>query len=342
MTNDYKKKNLKRITLADVASKAGVSAITVSRVVNDYEGITPVMREKVQSAIDELGYIPNRSASVLASSRSNVIGVLVPSLSNIVFNDVICGIYDVAEPAGYQILLADTHYSPLEEERSLRTLLSQSPEGMVITGGEQSELSRKMLAQSGAPIVQIMDRVEEPLDMNVGFSHEEAGYQVVTSLLERGYEKVAFIGARMDPRTRRRLDGYKRAMSERGLLDSKLIVTSLKSSSIAMGGDLLRDLMGRSGGDLDAIFCCNDDLALGVLFECQRMHIDVPGQIGICGFNDVETAAYVQPPLSSVHVGRYDMGAKAMEMILDDLRGAGPEDRTFDTGFEVRLRGSTK
>jgi LacI family gluconate utilization system Gnt-I transcriptional repressor len=310
--------------------------------VNDYEGVTPAMREKVQSVIEELGYIPNRSASVLASARSNVVGVLVPSLSNVAFIDVICGIYDVAGPAGYQILLSDTHYSPLEEERSLRTLLSQSPEGLIITGGEQSDLSRRMLAQAGAPIVQIMEKLEEPLDMNVGFSHEEAGYEVVSKLLQRGYKKIAFLGARMDPRSRRRLDGYKRAMNQAGLLDNKLIVTSLKGSSVAMGGDLLRDLMGRSDGDIEAVFCCNDDLALGVLFECQRMHIDVPGQLGICGFNDIETAAIVQPSLSSVYVGRYDMGAKAMEMILDELRGSGPENRSFDTGFEVRLRDSTK
>jgi LacI family gluconate utilization system Gnt-I transcriptional repressor len=340
--HDNKKKSARRMTLADVAEKAGVSAITVSRVVNNYAGVTPSMRDKVQSAIDELGYIPNRSASVLASSRSNVIGVLIPSLSNVVFNDVICGIYDVAEPAGYQILLADTHYSPLEEERSLRTLLSQSPEAMIITGGEQSELSCKMLAQSGVPIVQLMERLDKPLDMNVGFSHEQAGREVVEALIERGYKKIAFIGARMDPRTRRRLDGYKAALGERQMLDPALIVTSLKSSSVEMGGVLLKELMAKSGGELDAVFCCNDDLALGVLFECQRMHIDVPGQLGICGFNDIETAAFVQPSLSSVYVGRYNMGAKAMEMLLDDLRGNSPENRIHDTGFEVRLRDSTR
>ena len=109
----------KRLTLKDVAKHAGVSPMTVSRVVNNYRGVKNNVRNKVEAAIAELGYIPNRSASVLASSKSKVIGVLIPSLSNVVFNDVLRGIYDIANPANYQVLLFNTHYSPIEEELSL-------------------------------------------------------------------------------------------------------------------------------------------------------------------------------------------------------------------------------
>jgi LacI family gluconate utilization system Gnt-I transcriptional repressor len=121
-----KSRGAHRITLKDVAKKAGVSAITVSRVVNDYAGVRENVRLKVTAAISALGYIPNRSASVLASSRSKLIGVLIPSLSNVVFNDVLRGIYDITGPASYQVLLANSHYSPIEEERAIRTLLGQS------------------------------------------------------------------------------------------------------------------------------------------------------------------------------------------------------------------------
>ncbi|MCW8865070.1 MAG: LacI family DNA-binding transcriptional regulator, partial [Colwellia sp.] len=197
-----------RVTLKDVAKKAGVSAITVSRVVNDYAGVRENVRAKVEIAISELGYIPNRSASALASSRSKLIGVLIPSLSNVVFNDVLRGVYDIAGPANYQVLLADTHYSPIEEERSIRTLLGQSPAGLILTGGEQTDAAKAMLKASAVPVVQIMDKVKSPIDINVGFSHFEAGAAVAQSLLKKSYRKIGFIGARMDPRTCDRLAGF--------------------------------------------------------------------------------------------------------------------------------------
>jgi len=337
-----KKRSRGLVTLADVAHKAGVSAITVSRVVNNFSGVTPAMREKVQSAIDELGYIQNRSASMLASARSKVVGVLIPSLSNVVFNDVLRGIYDVAEPEGYQILLADTHYSALEEERSLRTLLGQSPDGMIVTGSDQSEISRKMLAAYRAPIVQIMEHPDDPLDMSVGFSHVDAGAKVVRALYDRGYRNIAFIGARMDKRTVQRLSGYQRELEALGLFNPDWVVTSTQTTSIAIGGELLRKLMDKARGKVEVVFCCNDDLALGVLFESRRMNIDIPGELGICGFNDIEAAAFVQPTLSSVYVGRYHMGETAMRMILEELNGAPPPARHVDTGFDVRLRESTR
>lgn len=331
----------KRMTLADVAETAGVSAITVSRVINQPDKVSAVMRDKVQKAIDKLGYIPNRSASALASAKSGVLGVVIPSLSNAVFNDVLRGVYDIAGPAGYQVLLVDTHYSPMEEERMVRTLLSQAPEAMIITGGDQTQHTRKMLVKSGVPVVQVMETVEAPIDMNVGFSHRQAGYDLVTRLLATGFDRIGFLGARMDPRAQQRMLGYKQAMDTAGRSYEGLIVTTPKPSSIAMGGELLRSLMSSSNGVCDAMFACNDDLALGALFECQRMNISVPGDIAICGFNDIETAALVNPSLSSVHVPRYEMGVKATEMVLHALSGNEVEQKKVDIGYSIQMRQST-
>ena len=269
------------ITLKSVAKKAAVSPITVSRVVNGYAGVSDEIRKKVEAAISELGYIPNRSASVLASSRSKLIGVLIPSLSNVVFNDLLSGIYDIAVPANYQVLLSNTHYSPIEEERAIRILLGQSPEGLIITGGEQTDAAKAMLTATGVPVVQIMDKVDTPIDINVGFSHYEAGAAVAQLLLAKSYTKIGFIGARMDPRT------------------------------------------------------------------CDRL----------AGFNDIEMAAYAEPSLSSVKVNRYQMGKRAMELILERLqitdlvgeKAKQPPDiqksstpTYINTGFEVICRKSTR
>lgn len=351
-----------RVTLKDVADRAGVSPITVSRVANNYQGVRSEVRKKVEQAIKELGYIPNRSASILASSRSKLIGVLIPSLSNVVFNEVLRGIYSLAVPADYQILLADTHYSPLEEERSIRTLLGQSPEGLIISGGEQTDATKAMLKASGVPIVQIMDQIKDPIDMNVGFSHYQAGAAVAKALLEKSYQKIGFLGARMDPRTCTRLEGFSSVLSAHNCLDLKRVITNPQPSSVATGAMLFRELMAATDGDCDAIFCCNDDLALGALYECKKMHINVPNNFGICGFNDIEVAAYAEPSLSSVKVNRYLMGSIAMELIFKRLnineshaltssltaitQNADFTNSTFpkiiNTGFELVMRNSTR
>lgn len=338
--------NGKRLTLKDVAVKAEVSPITVSRVVNGYAGVRANVRDKVEMAIAELGYIPNRSASVLASSKSKLIGVLIPSLSNVVYNDVLRGIYDIATPANYQVLLVNTHYSAIEEERAIRTLLGQSPEGLIITGGEQTASAKALLKNSAVPIVQIMDKVDDPIDINVGFSHFEAGAAVANLLKGKAYSKIGFIGARMDTRTCDRLAGFEHALAAVNSLDSKRVITTPRPSSVAMGSSLFKELMAATNGDCDAVFCCNDDLALGVLHECKKMHLNVPEKFGVCGFNDIEMATYAEPSLSSVSVNRYGMGSRAMELIFEriDLQDNQLLESVnfINTGFELVMRNSTR
>jgi LacI family gluconate utilization system Gnt-I transcriptional repressor len=332
----------KNITLKDVAAKAGVSAITVSRVINQPEKVSEPLRQRVQAVIDALGYIPNQFASSLASAKSHVIGVVIPSLSNIVFNEVLRGVYKVAGKSGYKVLLADTHYSPLEEEKMVRTLLSQTPQGMIVTGGDQTRACRTMLEKAQIPVVQIMELLGDPIDMNIGFSHWQAGYDIVNQLLANGYAQIGFIGARMDPRVQQRMQGYKAAMEQAGKSWQGLLMTTPEPSSIELGGELLKSLLAETGGALDAVFCCNDDLALGALFESQRMNIRVPTQLAICGFNDIEASQFVNPSLTSVRTPRYEMGVTATEMIVRVLAGEDIKEKTINTGFELKLRDSTK
>ncbi|HEY7884185.1 MAG TPA: LacI family DNA-binding transcriptional regulator, partial [Cellvibrionaceae bacterium] len=221
-----RKKNQKRATLTNVAEAANVSAITVSRVINHPDKVSEELRRRVQEAIDLLGYIPNQSASSLASARSRVIGVAIPSLSNVVFSDVLSGIFDAAGASNYKVLLVDTHYSPLEEEKLVRTLLSQSPEAMIITGGDQTRACQRMLSKSGIPVVQIMESLDEPLDMNIGISHYQAGFDMGKKLLEAGYRRPGFIGARMDTRVQQRMAGFRAALEAQDCYFQPLFVTT--------------------------------------------------------------------------------------------------------------------
>src|SRR5690606_37557490 len=256
-----------RPTIADVAAHAGVGAITVSRALREPERVSQELRRQIAAAVDELGYVPDRNARALASARADLVAVLVPSLTNSVFAEVVQGLYDeIAADTQLQIHIGNTHYSGLEEERLLRAFLSQRPSAVIVAGIDQTPAARRMLEQAGRPVVEVMETSAEPIDMLVGVSHPAAGRAITRHLIDAGYRRVGFLGARMDPRSQRRLAGYRMVMEEAGLHDARLVTTTPTPSSIPLGCELLRDALARAP-DIDAVFCNNDDIALGVLFE---------------------------------------------------------------------------
>lgn len=329
-----------RPTIADVAARAGVSSITVSRALRDPERVSEELRSQVEEAVRALDYVPDQHARALASARTNVIGVVIPSLTNNVFADVLRGIYDSVAQTPYQVQLGNSRYSPIEEERLLGTFLSQRPAALIVSGVDQTERGRALLKAAGCPIVQIMDLGEDPVDMMVGFSHKAGGHLVTSHLAAAGYRRIGFLGARMDPRTQRRLEGYRAALIEADLYDPRRITTTPASSSVSLGRDLLRDLLARMP-DTDAVFCNNDDLALGALFECQRAAIAVPASFGIAGFNDLEMMEAAYPSLTSIRTPRYEIGRRAVQMARAALAGQRPEQIWVDVGFELKVRDST-
>lgn len=329
-----------RPTIADVAKLAGVAAITVSRALRDPSLVSAELRTQIDAAVTQLGYLPDPNARALASSRADVIGVLVPSLTNIVFADFVKGVYDGLGESTLQIQMGNTHYSPQEEERLVRMFLGQRPSALIVSGIDQSETTRKLLETAGCPVVQVMEYHDDPVDMLVGFSHFEGGKVATNHLLAAGYRRIGFIGARMDPRSQRRLAGYRRALEDAQLFDPKLITTTLTPSSVPLGGQLLADALSKAR-DLDAVFCNNDDLAMGVLFECQRAAIPIPHRIGICGFNDLDMMRVAFPPLSSIRTPRYETGRRSVEMVLERLAGNMPASSIIDLGFELLAREST-
>ncbi|OJX99013.1 MAG: transcriptional regulator [Rhizobiales bacterium 63-22] len=331
----------RKTTLADVASQAGVSAATVSRALNAPDMVSAEVRARIQKVVEKLGYIPNPAARALASARTNVIGVLIPSVTNNVFADVLRGIYSVINETPMEVQLGNTRYSFLEEENLLKVFVSQRPAGLIIAGIDQSAASLKLLRQIDCPIVQIMEIGDDPIDMMVGFSHRQAAYEATAHLIEQGYRRIAFLGARMDPRTQRRMAGCVEALQQAGLHDERLIITTPKPSTVTLGCQLLSELLSREP-EADAVFCNNDDLALGVLFECQRRQINIPGQFGICGFNDLEMMGVANPSVSSVRTFRQEMGEQAVRMLLAAISGNRPAQSKVDIGFQLIRRRSTQ
>lgn len=332
----------RRATLSDVARRARVSPVTVSRAIRHPEMVSEDLRKRVDDAVHSLNYIPNHLASALASTRTHIVGVIVPSLTNGVFDDYLGAIQDVLNPAGIQVLVLNVRYSEVQEEQAIATLMGYHPEAMIVAGVDQTERSRQLLRNSGVPVVQTMDITDSPIDLNIGLDHSAAGAAAVQYLYDQGHRKIAHLTARADPRARRRHAGYQQRMDELGLSTKGLIAASPRPSDIEMGGELFGKVLAEVP-DVTAVFTCNDDLALGTLFECQRRGVRVPEDVAIIGFNDLDFTVASVPTLTTVSTERWKMGTWAAQAVLEIIRGSGrrPQQARVDVGFSIKQRGST-
>lgn len=329
-----------RVTLADVAARARVSEVTVSRVLRRPDMVSAELRARVDEAVRALAYVPNQLASALASSRTGQIGVIVPSLTNGVFNDYLRALHEVFVPAGFEVIVLNSQYMAGREEKAILAVLGRFPEAIVLAGVEQTPLARKALAQAGIPVVQTMELTDRPIDINIGLSHHAAAAAAVRHLADLGHRRIGHLSAPLDSRSRTRIDGYRAAMAQIG--GEPALVAVDEPSSIALGARLFSDLIG-AWPDVTAVFCGNDNLALGALFECQRRAIAVPGDLSLIGFNDLEPAAAACPALSTVATPRAEMARLGAEIVLEAIRGGGrrPAERRIDLGFTLIAREST-
>lgn len=336
-----KESKSKAVTLSDVAARAGVSAITASRALRTPDVVSPRTRARIELAVAALGYVPNPAAQALASARSRTLGVIIPSVTNQIFADLLSGVMDAAEGGPYVPQFVNTRYRSDREEELLRIFGTQRPVGMIVAGIDQTPEARGILERMGCPVVQVMELGPDPVDMMIGCDQTEGGRAAVRHLIEQGYRRIGFLGARMDPRAQRRLAGYRDAMAAAGLDDPALVTTTPRASSFSVGGRLMADFLA-TAPDADAVFCNNDDVALGALFECQRRGIRVPSQMGIIGFNDLDVASVSVPTISSVRTHRYEMGIQAVGMISAAVGGTRPEPAVIDQGFALMIRQSTR
>lgn len=330
----------RRVTLADVAREVGVSTMTASRAITRPELVTAELRAQIERAIEALGYVPNRAARALASAHSHVIAVLIPSLSNAVFTDVLAGIQDAVDAEGYQVLIGNTRYSDAEEEKLVNIHLQSNPDGVILTGLTQSEKVRQMLAAARVPTVSMMDLSDDPDRYSVGLSQFDAGCTITRHLLEKGYRRIGFIASQLDERTMKRAEGYRQALRDAGLYDGKREVLVPDPSTIALGAELVGRLLAVAP-DCDAVFCCNDDLAYGAIYQCQRRGIAIPRKLAICGFNDLPASAWMNPSVTTIATPRYRIGFEAASLLKRLIHGETPESRRLDLGFTLMAREST-
>jgi len=325
------------VTLADVAKVAGVSPITVSRVLNRPELVAPATIEKVRQVIERTGYVPNLLAGGLASSKTRFVAAIVPAISNQVFSESIQALTDRLWENGYQVLLGTSGYPTSREEALLAAILSRRPDGLFLTGISHSDESRRRLMAARIPIVEVWDLTPTPIDMLVGFSHAKVGEAVAEHLVAKGYGRFGLVTAD-DARAEVRNTAFRSALEQRGFAD---VVTSIvpAPSNFRLGREGLSRLL-ELGPLPRAVFCSSDTLAHGVLMEAQARGISVPGELAIVGFGDLNFAAYTNPALTTVWIDRPAVGRKAAEALLARFEGKEVE-KIVDLGFQVIERGTT-
>jgi LacI family gluconate utilization system Gnt-I transcriptional repressor len=323
--------------MEDVARAAGVSMVTVSRALNTPEKLAPATLAAVRAAIDRLRYVHNLAAGSLASSRSRIVAAIVPTLASSIFSDTIDGIAQALATQHYQLLLGQTHYDLETEARLVAAFLGRRVDGLVLIGVQHARGVRATLQRAAIPVVETWDLTDRPIDRVVGFSNHAAGGAAARYLAGKGYRPLAFLGGH-DDRSAARLDGYRLAARECGCGDVQALLAPTPAS-VLDGRAALSTLMA-SAAPPRAVFCTNDMLAAGVLFECQHRGIAVPGQMAVMGFADLPIAAGTEPGLTSVQVHATAMGQRAGDVLLARMTGSGDTPRVVDLGFAVVERAS--
>nr|WP_246252411.1 LacI family DNA-binding transcriptional regulator [Sulfitobacter algicola] len=314
------------LTLRDVSEASGVSEMTVSRVLRGRGDVSENTRDKVLAAAKQLGYVPNKIAGALASQRVNLVAVIIPSLSNMVFPEVMTGISAVLDETSLQPVVGVTNYLPEKEEKVLYEMLSWRPSGVIIAGVEHSDATRAMLKAAGIPIVEIMDVDGTPVDSMVGISHRRAGRMMAQAIAAEGYRRIGFMGTKMpmDHRARKRFEGFTEALAKEGIevADQEFYDGG---SALAKGREMTEAMLKRSP-DLDFLYYSNDMIGAGGLLYLLEKGLNIPSEIGLAGFNGVELLQGLPRQLATMDACRSEIGRKAAQIIAQRCAEDGPDE----------------
>lgn len=335
-------------TIRDVSKLAGVSRMTVSRVLTNPEIVSPKTRLKVEQAIENLGYVPDLAAGSLSTKKTGFIGLLLPTLTNANFSMAAHGLTDALKPHGFQIIIGYTDYDIDEEERQVRNLLARRPEAIVLTGGKHTNGTNRLLMAANIPVIEIADMPSNPIQHSIGFSNEFIGRVAARHLLSKGFTRIGALGSQLtshagDYRGESRLKGFEEELKLAGVSTQYVLRHGEAPVSFSHGRKAISELLDREGQDVEAVFAVSDLSAVGALMECQRRGIKVPDDISLLGFGNFEIGKEVVPSLSTIDVDFRGLGNQTGELIrqlLNSTVTAQTEKR--DIGLDIIQRESVR
>ncbi|CNL03922.1 LacI family transcriptional regulator [Yersinia mollaretii] len=341
MEKTRKRRNTGRVTLQEVANYAGVGSMTVSRALRTPEQVSDKLREKIEQAVETLGYIPNRAAGALASGHSDTVAVLIPSLTDKASSRFMQALQQILNKNEFQLLLGCHEYNQRKEAEILMTLLQSNPAAVVIFGSQLAEKTYQLLERANIPTVNVVGSYFKGAKITLEAAFFESAYDLSRHLLERGYHHIGYIGAHMDNRLQRQqLNGWHKAMLEH-YKNADQTVTTPEAASLQFGRYALTEMLLRQP-ELDAVICSHEDIALGVLFECQRRLLKIPSGIAVACLDGSDSCDQTHPTLTSMRIDYKKMGKEAGKMLIDlldndeDSEEGEPLSQSFSYKFELR------
>jgi len=336
-----------RPTIRDVSRLAGVSRMTVSRVIRNLDLVLPDTRARVNKAIADLGYVPDRAAGSLSSRRTGFIALMLPTLTNANFAAVAHGLTEALRADDYHLLITYTDYSLAEEERQLKNLLARRPEAIVLTGAAHSRTASRMLLAANIPVVEVADLPRQPIEHAVGFSNYQVGRTAARYLIEKGFKRIGAVassneGDVIDHRGEERMRGFEDELRNSGIATDLVLRHGRAPVSYDHGAASIAILLDRERR-IEAVFAVSDLSAVGVVMESQRRGVTVPEDLSVIGFGDFEVGRVINPPLTTVQVDFRELGQRTGALILGLLSaGASQTPQIIDVGLKVIARSSVK
>jgi LacI family transcriptional regulator len=310
---------MSRTTISDVAKEAGVSTMTVSRVLNGRGEISQETRERVQSVIDRLNYRPSSIARNLKTQRTHTIGLIVPDITNPFFPELVRGAEDTAAEEGFAVILCNTIRDPEREQKALELLEDKRVDGLILcSSGLSDEVLVPLLKQHAAVVV--FDRVlDKAIAGSVKIDDVYGAISATNHLLQIGCRSLALLaGPGYYLGSEQRRYGFRVALETRGFKFNPELEVACEPEEI--GGLEATKLLLKKHPEIDGIFCFNDLVALGALDACNELGIKVPEQVALVGFDDIRLASLTTPQLSTLHVDKLELGRVMVQMLLQRIK----------------------
>ncbi|MFQ5854128.1 MAG: LacI family DNA-binding transcriptional regulator [Anaerolineae bacterium] len=327
------------VSIKDIAKAAGVSFSTVSRALNNSPRVKPETRERIQRIAEEMGYTPSAVARSLVTHRTNTIGVVVTTITDLFFAEVIQAIEETALNYNYSVILANSGAEPQRELAAVRTLRERRVDGIILVAACAGKELLPKPEDMGIPVVTINNVHEEHIGYSIETDNVGGGREATRHLLNLGHRRIAYIaGPAAEWDSVERQSGYEQTLQAYGVpVDPALIV---QNDGRPRGGmEAMHQLLGLPSPPT-GVFCYNDASAVGALRAAHIAGVRIPQDLSVVGFDDIELAPYLEPPLTTVAQSKREMGERAVQMVLDLLEGDKPvEDCILPSRLIVR--GST-